>query len=375
MLVDVAKHPLELSFSELSELIGGSGKARMVWNSLKRGEDPLDGSTSDLSDRARMYFQTILEKRQQPLIPVTIEQSTVSPCGTRKFLGGLEDGAKIESVLIPAGKFDRTTLCVSTQIGCDRGCVFCATGKMGIQRNLTASEIIGQVYLGLQLAREYDMPPMTNIVFMGMGDAGRNTDSVGQAVNCLADVDRFCFARSKVTVSSVGPSPEVFQTLADMPCTLAWSLHAADDGLRRKLVPSTRHTTIELREGLLNALKTRESLKQRTIMIAVTLIDGVNDRVEDAQDLANFVRPMLEVAPKIALDLIPYNDIGVAGIGRPSRERVNEFQALLRRQGFFCSVRVTRGDEEDSACGQLTTKSMKISREIIEHGEVQVQSA
>ena len=94
-------------------------------------------------------------------------------------------------------------------------------------------------------------------------------------------------------------------------------------------------------------------------MIAVTLIDGVNDRIEDAQALADFVRPMFDVAPKIALDLIPYNDIGVSGIGRPSRERVNEFQAHLTRQGFFCSVRVTRGDEEDSACGQLTTKSMK----------------
>ena len=330
----------------------------MVWDSLRRGESPFDEGSSELSGRARTFFNSVLEERQQTLIPVTIEESTVSSCGTRKFLGGLQDGARIESVLIPAAKFDRTTLCVSTQIGCDRGCIFCATGKMGIQRNLTASEILGQVYLGLQLAREHHMPPMTNIVFMGMGDAGRNTDSVGDAVKCLADRDRFCFAQSKITVSSVGPSPESFQTLADMPCTLAWSLHAADDDLRRKLVPSTRHTTMELRDGLLNALKTRKSLKQRTIMIAVTLIDGINDRIEDAQALADFVRPMLEIAPKIALDLIPYNDIGVSGIGRPSRERVNEFQSHLRKLGFFCSVRVTRGDEQDSACGQLTTKNM-----------------
>ena len=107
-------HPLELSLNELSELIGGSGKARMVWDSLKKGESPLDERTSELSGRVRGFFKSVLEERKQTLIPVTIEESTVSSCGTRKFLGELQDGAKIESVLIPAVKFGRTTLCVST---------------------------------------------------------------------------------------------------------------------------------------------------------------------------------------------------------------------------------------------------------------------
>jgi 23S rRNA (adenine2503-C2)-methyltransferase len=115
---------------------------------------------------------------------------------------------------------------------------------------------------------------------MGMGDAGKNVDSVCEAVRCLVDRDRFCFAQSKVTVSTVGPTPEIFQRFADVPCTIAWSLHAADDGLRRRLVPTTKHTTVQLRDGLLTALSSRSTFKQRTIMIAVTLISGVNDRSE-----------------------------------------------------------------------------------------------
>lgn len=111
-------------------------------------------------------MKTILDGR--PLIGVEVETLSTSPCGTKKMLGKLQDGAYIETVLIPSYKYDRTTLCVSTQIGCDRGCIFCATGKMGIQRNLTAAEILGQVYLGLRRTSEDNMPPMTNIVFMGM---------------------------------------------------------------------------------------------------------------------------------------------------------------------------------------------------------------
>ena len=124
---------------------------------------------------------------------------------------------------------------------------------------------------------------------MGMGDSGRNVEAVGEAVRCLTDRDRMSMAQSKVTISTVGPSPEVFMKLADLPGTLAWSLHAADDSIRRKLVPSTRHSTVELRDGLIKALETRKSLRSRTIMIALTLIEGVNDSLEDAMKLAGIL--------------------------------------------------------------------------------------
>ena len=191
---------------------------------------------------------------------------------------------------------------------------------------------------------------------MGMGDSGRNVDNVGVAVNCLTDRKRLSLAQSKVTISTVGPSPEIFMTLASFPGTLAWSLHTADDNLRKILVPSTKHTTIELRQGLLKALESRTALRTRTIMIAITLINDINDSVEDAKKIADFVRPMLDIAPKIALDLIPYNDIAVDGFTRPSKDKINSFQQYLRSQGFFCSVRVTRGDDDNSACGMLHTK-------------------
>lgn len=201
---------------------------------------------------------------------------------------------------------------------------------------------------------------MLNFACSLQGDAGRNIGSVASAVACLSDRERFSFAQSKVTVSTVGPSPDIFQSIADLPCTIAWSLHAANDDLRKRLVPSTKHTTTELRNGLISALKSRTSLRRRTIMIAVTLIDGVNDRIEDAHALADFVRPMLETAPKIALDLIPYNDINVGGLGRPSDDRVCAFQSYLREQGYFVSVRVTRGDDEAAACGMLSTKKKTV---------------
>lgn len=142
-----------------------------------------------------------------PLFATEIVKQTVSDCGTRKLLQTLDDGQAVESVLIPSHKFDRTTLCVSTQVGCDRGCAFCLTGKMGLVRSLTAEEIISQVFRGLQVSTENNMPPMTNVVFMGMGDAGRNIANVREAVECMVDRQRLGMAAGKITVSTVGPHP------------------------------------------------------------------------------------------------------------------------------------------------------------------------
>ena len=195
-----------------------------------------------------------------------------------------------------------------------------------------------------------------------MGDSGRNMDAVGEAVAALTCRNKFSMASSKITISTVGPSPEAFTTLSMMPGTLAWSLHSADDKIRRKLVPSTRHTTVELRDGLVKALKSRKAVRTRTIMIALTLIDGLNDSEEDAIKLTNFIAPMLGDVPKIAIDLIPYNDISVPEFKKPSKEKVNAFQKVVREAGYFCTVRVTRGEDESSACGMLATKRLKKDR-------------
>jgi 23S rRNA (adenine2503-C2)-methyltransferase len=189
-------------------------------------------------------------------------------------------------------------------------------------------------------------------------------DAVGEAVAALTCRNKFSMASSKITISTVGPSPESFATLSAMPGTLAWSLHSADDKIRKKLVPSTRHTTVQLRDGLVKALKSRKAIRTRTIMIALTLIDGINDTEEDAIKLTDFIKPMLGDVPKIAIDLIPYNDISVPEFKKPSREKVNAFQRVVREAGYFCTVRVTRGEDESSACGMLATKRLKKDGEL-----------
>ena len=161
-----SKSILAIPFDELSVLIGGTGRAKILWDSLKQGENPLALPIGEgLSEKVRNSIPTIFG--DQPLISTEITDETLSDCGTRKFLQKLGDGLSVESVLIPALKFGRTTLCVSTQIGCDRGCAFCLTGKMGLIRNLTSSEIISQVWNGLNIVKRENMPPMTNVVFMG----------------------------------------------------------------------------------------------------------------------------------------------------------------------------------------------------------------
>jgi hypothetical protein len=220
---------ISLDFEECGAQLGGSGKAKLFWRALRRGVDPLNEPDDvGLSAKARGTVAALLDG--SALIPLEQGPLTTANCGTCKWMSTLVDGGQIETVLIPSGKFDRTTLCVSTQIGCDRGCRFCATGLMGIVRNLTASEIIGQVVHGIRISKEQSLPPLTNIVFMGMGDAGKNLDHVDTAVRCITDHMRLSFAQAKCTVSTVGPDPAVFQRIANMPSTMAWSLHAASDG-------------------------------------------------------------------------------------------------------------------------------------------------
>ncbi|GMH47531.1 hypothetical protein TrLO_g8188 [Triparma laevis f. longispina] len=366
-----------MSIYELSLAMNGSGKAKRIWENLRSGIDPLDSTLSSL--RGTRAIETLRKLNSEysildsSLLSTTLNHNdiTISSCGTQKMLLSLKDGYKIESVLIPSYKFDRTTLCISTQIGCDRGCRFCATGKMGLIRNLQGHEIVSQVVQALKVVNEDPlMPPLLNVVFMGMGDAGQNIHEVSKAVEALTDNDRLKFAKSKCTLSTVGGSPSVFKELAECPGSLAWSLHSAVDEKRRRLVPSTRHTVVELREGLIEALKGRESLKSRTMMIACTLIAGINDGEDDAKALADFVQPIIEVAGKVALDIIPYNDIDREGDGlvagdlggeyrSPTEEAVKRFTDVLKERGCYVCVRVARGDNENSACGMLATERKK----------------
>ena len=374
---------LSLSVAELSEQIGGSGRAKAVWEALRNGDDP-----RLLPDSGKAVSDFLLSR---DVTPSTVQLVSGSEDGTTKLLVKLRDGLQVETVLIPVRKrspsdaggttrkptTERTTLCVSSQVGCDRGCQFCATGTMGLVRNLSADEILSQMIHGVRVARESGLPPIGNVVFMGQGEAGRNAEAVVAAATALTDQNRFGLARQKVTISTVGVDAASLNTLARAPAMLAWSVHAADAELRRRLVPTSRaHSPEELRDALAGALSTRPE-KARTLMIAVTLLAGINDSPAHAQQLAEFLRPLLTVVKKIAVDLIPYNphDGAPVEFERPADERVYAFLQQIRAAfegstamgyGVYVSVRVPRGDEKMAACGQLVTSRQAVVDSVAE---------
>ncbi|KAJ1462519.1 hypothetical protein M885DRAFT_505429 [Pelagophyceae sp. CCMP2097] len=347
---------LALPLADLATLVGGSGRAKSIWEALMSQTEPLSPDSA-LSRHTRSALAHV-----ESFVPAVLDAlPDRSADGTTKILVKFRDGAQVEAVLIPHLSLNRTTLCISTQVGCDRGCTFCATARMGLVRNLDADEILAQVYLARGVAKQcadlgLGMAPLTNIVFMGMGDAGRNSGNVRRAVEALADRLKFSFAQSKITMSTVGPSPEAFADLAKAPGMLAWSVHSADDVLRKQLVPTHGpYTVIQLRNGLVRALSGRAS-RGRTCMIAATLIAGINDSDEDAEKLARFVGPIVDVAGKLSVDLIPCNPTDHAPhFHRPSKERLDAFAAKIREiePRAHVACRLTRGDEGKAACGQL----------------------
>ena len=256
----------------------------------------------------------------------------------------------------------------SSQVGCRQGCTFCATGRMGKLRSLSSDEILAQMFFARKMCRlePESLPPITNVVFMGMGEPADNAVQVVRAARILTTRGLFQLSANKVTISTVAPTPQAFSVLGQAPCVLAWSVHAANDRLRKKLVPTTRYSMAELREGLMTALLQRPQ-QLRTTMIEVALIAGVNDSLQEADELADFVRVIMETVQgcKVVVNLIPYNSIDESSYNysKPSREAVLAFQRRLQQQGVFAHERTTRGDDESAACGQLATRKKK-AREV-----------
>ena len=187
-----------------------------------------------------------------------------------------------------------------------------------------------------------------------------NAANVVQAATVLTSQDQFGMAQRKVTISTVAPTPDAFMELGQANTTLAWSVHATTNELRKELVPTTKYSMEELRRGYLDALKSRP-MKLRTTMMEVVLVDEINDSVEDADHLAQFVREMIDEVPgmKPMVNLIPFNDIGYQKFRKPKMEQVWAFQERLTSRGIKCFIRTTRGDDESAACGQLATKKKR----------------
>ena len=301
----------------------------------------------DMTNLGKALREKLLEIAE--VRPPEIASQQDSSDGTRKWAIRVDGGGLVETVLIPAG--NRATLCVSSQVGCSLDCSFCSTGKQGFQRDLSAAEIIGQVWLAI---KSYDAfqsgngRVVTNVVMMGMGEPLLNFDNVVTAMDLMLEDLAYGLSKRRVTLSTSGVVPALDRLAEVSEVSLAVSLHAPNDELRDQLVPINRKYPIAvLLESCRNYMAAQKD-KSRVVTIEYTLIQGVNDQQEQARDLAILLR---DVPCKI--NLIPFNTFDQSDYRRPSGNAVSRFWQVLVDAGYIVTVRTTRGDDIDAACGQL----------------------
>ena len=262
---------------------------------------------------------------------------------TVKYLFEVQQGNRIETVLMKYA--DRNTVCVSTQVGCPMGCVFCSTGQMGFIRNLSAGEILAQV-LFIMRTLEADDEKLTNLVFMGMGEPFLNYQTVMQSIDSLTDPDLFNFGARRITISTVGIIPRIKEfTALKSQVNLAVSLHAPENELRSKLVPANRMYPLK---PLIAVCKEYAEVTRRRITFEYALIQDVNDSETQAKQLIGLIKGILCHVNLIALN--PSKEYPIPG---STQERVNAFAEVLKDYGIPCSIRSRRGIEIDAGCGQL----------------------
>jgi len=281
-----------------------------------------------------------------------LEPSVVAEArdGTRKLLFPLEDGGKIESVLIPDSP--RLTLCISSQAGCGMGCEFCATARLGLQRNLTAAEIVAQVLAARRVLTAGER--ITNIVFMGMGEPLANYESVCQAIAVLQAEWGCGFSGRRITVSTVGLVPALQRLVRETTVNVAVSLSATTDAVRDRLMPVNRKYALH---QLIDACRTLPIRQRRRITFEYVLLAGVNDAGEDAERL---VRLLHGVRAKV--NLIPFNTFPGAPFRSPEAAVVERFRGALLARGMNATVRTPRGTDIQAACGQLAaTKASPVA--------------
>ena len=327
-----------LTPDELSEVVGGTGRARAVWRAMREGRDPYGAEQMSRPVRLRLEERTCSTY-------LALERCEIASCRTRKFRFRLADGKRIETVLIISER--RTTVCVSTQVGCGRGCIFCLTATMGLKRSLTAGEIVGQVVRAIADASRAALPPVRNVVFMGMGEPLDNLEPLRRAISILCDHRALGLGPGHITLSTVGTTPEAILSTRDLKVQLAWSLHAVDDGLRRRLIPTMRHSTTDLREAFLERLKSGSS----SLFVEMTLMEGLNDAPHHADELAEFLLPF---PPGVRINLLAMNP-GRSAVTPSPAARLIGFRRRLCEHGFFCSIRQPKGLDANAACGQLLT--------------------
>jgi 23S rRNA (adenine2503-C2)-methyltransferase len=285
-------------------------------------------------------FRAMLAERAEIGLP-EIERITPSLDGSRKLVFRLRDGGRVSAVLMPDD--DRLTLCLSTQVGCGFECAFCLTGTMGLERNLDAGEIVAQ----LLIANAQSDQRVTHMVFMGMGEPLANYASLVQAIRIFTDARLgLGYSPRRITVSTVGLVPAIERLgREDLKVNLAISLHGATDDVRGRLMPINRSWDVAT---LMAAVKRYPLAHRQRVFFEYVLLDGVNDRDDDARALARLLRG---VPAKV--NLIPFNDWDASAFRRPPLPRILAFQKLLMAAGITTTVRWSKGEDIGAACGQL----------------------
>jgi len=340
---------LGLPKAELEAFVGTMGskpfRARQLMNWIyKRGE----GDISAMTDLAK-DFRAELVTRAEVAVP-TIVKTQVASDGTRKWLLSGGNDQAFEMVYIP--EEDRGTLCISSQVGCVLDCTFCSTAQQGFNRNLGTAEIVGQVWLAIrELSKETgwkvgDDRIITNIVLMGMGEPLANFRNVIPAIQIFLDDLGFDISRRRVTLSTSGLVPQIYKLAEEVNCALAVSLHAPNDELRSQLVPINRkHNIAELLEACWHYLDEQNG---RSVTFEYVMLDGVNDQPEHARELAQLLR-----GKPAKLNLIPFNPFPGTQYRRSPQAAIERFRDELMKRDIIVTIRKTRGDDIDAACGQL----------------------
>ena len=333
------------------------------------GAAQIDDMTN-ISKKLRAVLNDIAEIRAPEIV---MQKDSVD--GTRKWVMRVTGGSSIETVFIPDG--DRGTLCVSSQVGCSLDCSFCSTGKQGFQRDLKVSEIIGQVWLA---AKSYNsLQPgadrrVTNVVMMGMGEPLLNFDNVVDAMNLMRNDYGYGISKRRVTLSTSGVVPALRKLSSVTDVSLAISLHAPNDALRNELVPINRKYPIA--ELLDTCRQYMDDLPDthRVTTVEYTLIKGVNDSAAQANELAILLKDF-----PCKINLIPFNPFSQSSYEKPGMNAVKRFQTILMQAGFITTVRTTRGDDIDAACGQLvgqvadkTRRSERYQKKQLEESVVRI---
>ena len=336
------------SFAELKsffiDLDEKAFRAEQLWNWLYvKGIDKLSG----LNNISKNIINKINE--QYYLSQFKVSRSLLSKDGTRKWLFKLEDGKEIETVYIPDK--NRGTICVSSQVGCSLSCSFCHTGTMKFSRNLSTSEILGQVMYVKNFLKDWnnktDKKKITNIVFMGMGEPLLNYDNVIKSINVLTDQKGLAFSKRKVTLSTSGVVPKILDFKEDTDVNLAVSFHAAFDEIRDILVPINKKWPIA---NLLDALKEYSKKRMhKRITFEYIMLEGINDSIKDAKELVKLIKPY-----RAKINLIPFNPWPGSNYKASSPDQIKVFKKFILDEGkLVATVRLPRGDDVLAACGQL----------------------